>query len=256
MLYDEFLKLSFEERKKILREIDTSTPEGRKNADDVINYYDSDAVNTLLLNVRTLTEDDLVSIFKRFSGTKSCYIRGQSFAGHPNFTLNVLNQIKSKRSFLGNSVLVAAAKTTKNEEIYNILYSLGKKSILNACKNNPHFDFRENEELSENIKLILFMVNSGEISENTGLEILNKFNVPAAVIIAMFKQNSKWRKFILEHNKLKFESIDEQFMIANDFETDEKILYELSRVVENNDVKKAILAHPNCTLEIARNMFK
>ena len=53
MLYDEFLKLSFEERKKILREIDTSTPEGRKNADDVINYYDSDAVNTLLLNVRT-----------------------------------------------------------------------------------------------------------------------------------------------------------------------------------------------------------
>ena len=210
MLYDEFLKLSFEERKKILREIDTSTPEGRKNADDVINYYDSDAVNTLLLNVRTLTEDDLVSIFKRFSGTKSCYIRGQSFAGHPNFTLNVLNQIKSKRSFLGNSVLVAAAKTT----------------------------------------------NSGEISENTGLEILNKFNVPAAVIIAMFKQNSKWRKFILEHNKLKFESIDEQFMIANDFETDEKILYELSRVVENNDVKKAILAHPNCTLEIARNMFK
>lgn len=85
-----------------------------------------------------------------------------------------------------------------------------------------HFDFRENEELSENIKLILFMVNSGEISENTGLEILNKFNVPAAVIIAMFKQNSKWRKFILEHNKLKFESIDEQFMIANDFETDRK----------------------------------
>ena len=121
MLYDEFLKLSFEERKKILREIDTSTPEGRKNADDVINYYDSDAVNTLLLNVRTLTEDDLVSIFKRFSGTKSCYIRGQSFAGHPNFTLNVLNQIKSKRSFLGNSVLVAAAKTTKNEEIYLFL---------------------------------------------------------------------------------------------------------------------------------------
>ena len=255
MLYHEFLDLSFEKREKFLREIDTSTPEGRKNADDVINDYGSDAVNTLLLNVRTLTEDDLVSIFKRFSGTRSCFIRGQSFAGHPNFTLNVLNQIKKESSFLRNSVFTAAAKTTKNEEIYNILYSLGKKSILNACKKNPHFDFHENEELSENIKLILFMLNSGEISENTGLEMLDKFNVPSAVIIAMFKQNSKWRKFILEHNKLKFESIDEQFMIANDFETDEKILYELSRVVENNDVKKAILAHPNCTLEIARNMF-
>ena len=127
---------------------------------------------------------------------------------------------------------------------------------MNACKKNPHFDFHENEELSENIKLILFMVNSGEISENTGLEMLDKFNVPSAVIIAMFKQNSKWREYILEHNKLKFESIDVQFMIANDFETDEKILCELSHIVENNDVKKAILAHPNCTLEIARNMFK
>ena len=39
-------------------------------------------------------------------------------------------------------------------------------------------------------------------------------------------------------------------------ETDEETLYELSLVAKNTAVRKAIIAHHNCTLEMARNMFK
>ena len=107
--------------------------------------------------------------------------------------MRVVNRIlnENKGLLFRNSIFVAAAKSTEDEQVYNALYSLGKKSILNACKKNPHFIFHEYETLSEEIKLILFMVKSGDISENTGLEMMDKFNVPSAVII-------DWRIFILQ----------------------------------------------------------
>ena len=258
MLYDEFKKLSYQEREEFLKTIDISTPEGRKNATDVINDYGETEVNTLLLNVPTLTEDDLVSIFQRFAADRPCWVKGEYIAKHPNFTLRVVNRIQkeNKGSLFRNSIFVEAAKSTKDEQVYNALYSTGKKSILNACKKNPHFIFHEYETLSEEIKLILFMVKSGDISENTGLEMMDKFNVPSPVIKAMFKINPKWREYILDWNKLDFGSAAYQLMIANNSETDEETLYELSLVAKNAEVIKAILAHHNCTLEIARNMFK
>ena len=258
MLYDEFKELSYQEREEFLKTIDISTPEGRKNATDVINNYEETEVNTLLLNIPTLTEDDLVSIFQRFAAKRTCWIRGEYIAEHPNFTLRVVNRIlnENKGLLFRNSIFVAAAKSTEDEQVYNALYSLGKKSILNACKKNPHFIFHEYETLSEEIKLILFMVKSGDISENTGLEMMDKFNVPSPVIKAMLKINPKWREYILDCNKLDFGSADDQLMIANNSETDEETLYELSLVAKNTAVRKAILAHHNCTLEMARNMFK
>ncbi|MFR2571621.1 MAG: hypothetical protein ACLS90_08045 [Clostridia bacterium] len=258
MLYDEFEELGYKEQEEFLKTIDISTPEGRKNATDVINNFEETEVNTLLLNVPTLTEDDLVSIFQRFADTRNCWIKGEYIAEHPNFTLRVVNRIlnENKGLVFRNSIFVAAAKSTEDEQVYNALYSLGMKSILNACKKNPHFIFNEYETLSEEIKLILFMVNSGDISENTGLKMMDKFNVPSAVIKLMLKKNPKWRKYILDRNKLDFVSADDQLMIANNPETDEKILYKLALVAKNAAVKKAILAHHNCTLEIARNMFK
>ena len=258
MLYDEFKELGYKEREEFLKTIDISTPEGRKNATDVINNFEETEVNTLLLNVPTLTEDDLVSIFQRFADTRNCWIIGEYIAEHPNFTLRVVNRIlnENKGLVFRNSIFVAAAKSTEDEQVYNALYSLGKKSILNACKKNPHFIFHEYETLSEEIKLILFMVKSGDISENTGLEMMDKFNVPSVVIKAMLKINPKWREYILDCNKLDFGSVDDQLMIANNSETDEKVLYKLSLVAKNTEVKKAILAHHKCTLEIARNMFK
>ena len=151
MLYDEFKELSYQEREEFLKTIDISTPEGRKNATDVINNYEETEVNTLLLNVPTLTEDDLVSIFQRFAAKRTCWIRGEYIAEHPNFTLRVVNRIlnENKGLLFRNSIFVAAAKSTEDEQVYNALYSLGKKSILNACKKNPHFIFNEYETLSE-----------------------------------------------------------------------------------------------------------
>ena len=258
MLYDEFKELGYKEREEFLKTIDISTPEGRKNATDVINNYEETEVNTLLLNVPTLTEDDLVSIFQRFAATRTCWIRGEYIAEHPNFTLRVVNRIlnENKGLLFRNSIFLAAAKSTEDEQVYNALYSLGKKSILNACKKNPHFIFHEYETLSEEIKLILFMVKSGDISENTGLEMMDKFNLPSVVIKAMLKINPKLREHIFDCNKLDFGSADDQLMIANNSETDEETLYELSLVAKNPAVRKAILAHHNCTLEMARNMFK
>ena len=258
MLYDEFKELSYQEREEFLKTIDISTTEGRKNATDVINNYEETEVNELLLNVPTLTEDDLFSIFQRFTANRTCMIKGEYIAEHPNFTFGVLNRIlnENRGVILRNSILIAAAKSTEDKQVYNALYSLGKKSILKACKKNPHFIFHEYESLSEEIKLILFMVKSGDISENTGLEMLDKFNVPFAVIKVMLKLNPKWREHILACNKLNFGSVEDQIMIANNSETDEETLYELSLVAKSTAVKKAILAHHNCTLEMARKMFE
>lgn len=256
MLYDEFKALSYSEREKFLKTIDIFTPEGRNIVTEIINHDEDFDVNTLLLNVPTLTEEDLVSIFQRFSGMRNCWVKGEFIGKHPNFTLNVLNHILNEEpTHLSNTIFAAAAKSTEDEGIYNALYSLGKKSILNACKKNPHFIFHEYETLSEEIKLIIFMVNSGDISENTGLAMMDKFNVPFAVIKAMFKMNSKWREYILACNKLNFGSADDQLMIAKNSETDEETLYQLSLVAKNAAVRKAILKHHNCTLEMARNMF-
>ena len=147
MLYDEFEELGYKEQEEFLKTIDISTPEGRKNATDVINNFAETEVNTLLLNVPTLTEDDLVSIFQRFADTRNCWIKGEYIAEHPNFTLRVVNRIldENKGLVFRNSIFVAAAKSTEDEQVYNALYSLGMKSILNACKKNPHFIFNEYE---------------------------------------------------------------------------------------------------------------
>lgn len=93
MLYYEFKKLGYEEREEFLKTIDISTPKGRENATEVINNYGEFEVNELLLNVPTLTEDDLVSIFQRFAVERNCLIRGEYIAEHPNFTLRVVNRI-------------------------------------------------------------------------------------------------------------------------------------------------------------------
>ena len=53
------------------------------------------------------------------------------------------------------------------------------------------------------------MVKSGDISENTGLEMMDKFNVPSPVIKAMLKINPKWREYILDCNKFDFGSADD-----------------------------------------------
>ena len=252
MLYGEFKKLNF------LKEIDIFTPEGRENATEVINNCTDSEAKELLLNVPNLTEEDLVNIFRRFSTEKYCWILGENIATHPNFNLNVLNRILNETTggCLKNKIFVAAAKSTEDEGIYNALYSLGKKTILNACKKNTHFTFNEFEMLSEENKLIIFMLNSGDISEDTGFEMIDKFDLPSIVIKTMFKMNSKWREYILGCKKLNFGSVNNQLMLANDSTTDEETLYELSIVAKNPAVKKAILAHHNCTLEIARNMFK
>ena len=39
MLYDEFEELGYKEQEEFLKTIDISTPEGRKNATDVINNF-------------------------------------------------------------------------------------------------------------------------------------------------------------------------------------------------------------------------
>ena len=70
--------------------------------------------------------------------------------------------------------------------------------------------------------MILFLLECGNISEDTGIEIINKFNLHKSIIKAMLKMNTK---------------------------------YELSLVAKNNEVRKAILVHHNCTLDMARNMF-
>lgn len=52
--------------------------------------------------------------------------------------------------------------------------------------------------------------------------MIDKFNLHKSIIKAMLKMNTK---------------------------------YELSLVAKNNEVRKAILVHHNCTLDMARNMF-
>ncbi len=108
--------IDYKEREEFLKSIDISTPEGRKNATDVINNYEETEVNELLLNVPTLTEDDLFSIFQRFTANRTCTIKGEYIAEHPNFTFGVLNRIlnENRGVILINSILIAAAKSTED----------------------------------------------------------------------------------------------------------------------------------------------
>lgn len=106
MSHDEFKKLDYKEREEFLKSIDISTPEGRKNATDVINNYEETEVNELLLNVPTLTEDDLFSIYQRFALDRIYIIKGKYIAEHPNFTLGLLNRIlnENRGVILRNSI--------------------------------------------------------------------------------------------------------------------------------------------------------
>ena len=103
--------------------------------------------------------------------------------------------------------------------------------------------------------MILFLLECGNISEDTGIEIIDKFNLHKSIIKAMLKMNTKWREHILASHKLDFGNADEQLAIAKNNKTDKETLYELSLVAKNNEVRKAILVHHNCTLDMARNMF-
>ena len=228
----------------------------------MINYGPifTELVTNLIQNEPTLTEEDLYNIFENFAwmaGTETYLDLAKSLVTHPSFSLSVLNRIINQNYTCNfrNSILVSAAKLTENEDIYNILFSLGKKSVLNACKKNQHFVFHEQELLPEEVKVILFILECGNISEDTGIEMIDKFNLHNSIIKSMFKMNAKWREHILANHKLDFGNADNQLAIAKNNETDEDTLYELSLVATNNEVRKAILAHHNCTLKIARNMF-
>ena len=107
----------------------------------------------------------------------------------------------------------------------------------------------------EEVKVILFILECGNISEDTGLEMIDRFNLHNSIIKAMIRMSPKWREHILASHKLDFGNADDQLVIAKNDETDEETLYELSLVAKNNEVRKAILAHHNCTLDMARNMF-
>ncbi len=256
MLYEEFKKLTYRDQQNFINSIDVSTSDGRKNINDIINSYPDFIVTELIKNVPALTEEDLIIIYQRFSTEgKGTYI-ANTFVTHPNFSLSVLKYIISdKNCRLKNSIFVSAAKFTENEDIYNILFSLGKKSILNACKKNHHFIFDEHEALPEEVKMILFLLECGNISEDTGIEMIDKFNLHKSIIKAMLKMNTKWREHILSTHKLDFGNADEQLAIAKNNKTDKETLYELSLVAKNDEVRKAILVHHNCTLYMARNMF-
>lgn len=257
MLYEEFTKLNYRGQENFIKSIDISTSDGRKNINDIINSYPDYIVTELIKNVPALTEEDLIIIYQRFSTEgKGTYI-ANTFVTHPNFSLSVLKYIISDKNTcrLKNSIFVSAAKFTENEDIYNILFSLGKKSILNACKKNQHFIFDEHEALPEEVKMILFLLECGNISEDTGIEIIDKFNLHKSIIKAMLKMNTKWCEHILASHKLDFGNADDQLAIAKNNKTDKETLYELSLVAKNNEVRKAILVHHNCTLDMARNMF-
>ena len=98
-------------------------------------------------------------------------------------------------------------------------------------------------------------VGNGEIIVNPVETKTSDNRTEATTIKAMCRMNPKWGEHILVSHKLDFGNADDQFMIAKDDETDEETLYELSLVAKNNKVRKAILAHHNCTIDIARNMF-
>ena len=258
MLHEEFQALDYREQEDFIKSIDASTSEGRKNTNDIINSYPDYIVTNLIQNVPTLTEEDLIIIYQRFS-TEGSYLTNlaNAFVTHPSFSLSVLNRIMSEENTgrLKNRIFVSAAEFTENEDIYNILFSLGKKSILNACKKNQYFVFHENEALMEEVKVILFILECGDISEDTGIEMIDRFNLHNSIIKAMIRMSPKWREHILASRKLDFGNADDQLVIAKNDETDEETLYELSLVAKNNEVRKAILAHHNSTLDMARNMF-
>ena len=255
MLYEEFKKLNYRDQNNFIKSIDVSTSDGRQNINDILNSYPDFIVTELIKNVPALTEEDLIIIYQRFS-TNGTYI-ADTFVKHPNFSLSVLKYIISDKNTcrLKNSIFVSAAKFTENEDIYNILFSLGKKSILNACKKSHHFIFDEHEAFPEEVKMILFLLECGNISEDTGIEMIDKFNLHKSIIKAMLKMNTKWREHILASHKLDFGNADDQLAIAKNNKTDKETLYELSLVAKNNEVRKAILVHHNCTLDMARNMF-
>ena len=68
--------------------------------------------------------------------------------------------------------------------------------------------------------MILFLLECGNISEDTGIEIIDKFNLHKSIIKAMLKMNTKWREHILASHKLDFGNADDQLAIAKNNKTD------------------------------------
>lgn len=58
---------------------------------------------------------------------RTCWIRGEYIAEHPNFTLRVVNRIldENKGLLFKNSIFVASAKSTEDEQVYNALCVVG-----------------------------------------------------------------------------------------------------------------------------------
>lgn len=113
-------------------EIHKTVLESKKNINDIINNGNIKIVSSLIANFPNLTDGDLISIFQRFCNYRAYRSDiAEKFVAHPSFNLSVLNWvIKNEGKCLKNMIFVEAAKSTNNKEIYNVLYSLGKKSIL------------------------------------------------------------------------------------------------------------------------------